>query len=163
MDIGVTKPFSELEPTTEQPPCYPIPSVVDELPHEFYILALNTLSTTGGEIALLRSELCKTHPNLVYEEKITHVEGVYMGTTENAYLVPITAIVSEHRILTIARKYNQECVLYVDRLRNATLKATNGENTPLGKWRETEKPLGHASFTFIRKLRKSYICSPHEL
>ena len=83
-----------------------------------YILALNW-TRQDVEERLIRLAL-----NLPDNIKVKHLKGCYKGTLENSYLIPASRTTKE-QILALAAEYDQECVLFLDESRAATLLYVN--------------------------------------
>jgi hypothetical protein len=112
-----------------------------ELLPEIVILALNT-DTVPKELSFLQA----------HGFSPIHVQGVYKGTSEDSYLVPIKGTEELERLKVIALQHGQESILYADEARVAKLLyLTTGEQVPLG----TLQPIGEIealnslSYTYV--------------
>jgi hypothetical protein len=73
------------------------------------------------------------------------VIGHYKGSNETSFVVDQK---HENEVQSLAKQYNQESILYVDALGNATLEYLDGNKVKLGKFEVVDSPKGLDSFTF---------------
>ena len=78
------------------------------------------------------------------------VDGCFEGKIETSYLL----IISEKEALIIARAFNQKCVLYVNKYREASLVYIDGTIKPLGWWM-----VGESNDNYTIDNGVKYICS----
>lgn len=77
------------------------------------------------------------------------VEGCYKGNREAAFVVLVPDEERERQIMSLARAYGQESVLYVDANRKAYLRLLeSGEEVPIGSWRAIPKAQAKAASAY---------------
>ena len=84
----------------------------------FVVLALNCYSKVGDIQAL----------NHFGISRFKAVQGKYKGQKENAYIVPFNTVEQLQHIIFVARHFNQEAVLVVDKNRVAELVHLDNSN-----------------------------------
>ncbi len=102
--------------------------MIDNNKTPFYIISANVKGQTPAE-AFNQSYSLKTHLN---RKLITYkvVGGCFDGKREISFLITDFPV---SKVLDIARKYRQKCILSVDRYREASLVYTKGASPkPLG-------------------------------
>lgn len=81
------------------------------------------------------------------------VEGCYKGRKESAFIVLVPDREREKQIMSLARAYRQESVLYADANRQAYLRLLeSGEEVPIGSWRAVPKAQALACPAYTRDI-----------
>jgi len=112
-----------------------------------YILALNTGSREEDELTFVRA----------FGMQPRHVIGRYQGEDEDSYILSASHATREH-VLTIAKEYGQEGVLYLDNQRSAWLLYTdNQEDEYIGEFVSTSKENAEKQDAYTKVEHKYYV------
>lgn len=114
------------------------------------ILAINT-DSYENDIKAIQEFL----PNYNYSRLAMH--GVYKGVSELSYIIEVDDNLDD--IQALANKYNQECILYLDNQREASLIHSDGKKEYIGSFRSASKQLAQTkdNYTFNPKTGVYYI------
>ena len=76
------------------------------------------------------------------------IHGVYKGVSELSYIIEVDDNLAD--IQALANKYDQECILYLDNQREATLMYGDGKKEYIGSFKSASKQLAQTkdSYTF---------------
>ena len=85
----------------------------------------------------------------------TEVEGSYKGDTEAAAMLSSTDI---DQWLEVAKKFNQESILFVDNVGKAMLIYTNGTSEPIGHWEAVPERVAFNHDSWTKDGDQYYIC-----
>ena len=85
------------------------------------------------------------------------IHGVYKGKEELSYIIEVDDNLAD--IQALANKYDQECILYLDNQREATLMYGDGKKEYIGSFKSASKQLAQTkdSYTFNPQTGVYYI------
>lgn len=92
--------------------------------------------------------------------RLKHVHGKYKGQLENSYVVAVRSPEEVDRLLLLARKYNQECIMFIDEKRDAILYYCDTYDVePIGELVTVYEHLAHKqdSYTFCPVSNAYYV------
>lgn len=113
-----------------------------------YIMEFNTGSTETDTKAFCGA--------FGYSPKV--VQGCYKGVVSDSYIVPCNTATRQH-VLSIAREYDQESVLYLDQYRGGYLLYTDGrEDEYVGLWANVTESHAKSLDAYTRDGNKYYSC-----